>query len=178
MRTGDRRGPGGKHISAQMPRDHVSGYTIGHNVSAPTGSLRARPSNGWPARRSSTLRSPTGQRLVTPDEVPDPQISVSGCGLSGRRCKTPAPAGSLFGVDELIAYLSQIVTLKRREPHFHGNPTPGVGIAHKPPSGSSRAMSSRSDRPSWRPARSRDGREQGAGCERVAEASDSGHRGE
>ena len=31
-------GRGGKHISARNARDHVGGYTVGHDVSAPTGS--------------------------------------------------------------------------------------------------------------------------------------------
>jgi 2-keto-4-pentenoate hydratase/2-oxohepta-3-ene-1,7-dioic acid hydratase in catechol pathway len=38
----------------------------------------------------------------------------------------------IFGIDELIAYLSQIVTLEPGDLIFTGTP-PGVGMARKPP---------------------------------------------
>jgi 2-keto-4-pentenoate hydratase/2-oxohepta-3-ene-1,7-dioic acid hydratase in catechol pathway len=38
----------------------------------------------------------------------------------------------IFGVDELIAYLSQIMTLEPGDLIFTGTP-PGVGMARKPP---------------------------------------------
>ena len=38
----------------------------------------------------------------------------------------------IFGVDELIAYLSRIVTLEPGDLIFTGTP-PGVGMARKPP---------------------------------------------
>ncbi len=58
-----------------------------------TGSSTSRPSNGWPARRS-TRSLPRGQSWSPPMKCPTQRIWAFGCGSTVRRCKTPAPASS------------------------------------------------------------------------------------
>ena len=87
--------------------------------------------------------APTGPELVTPDEVPDPHNLGIRLRLNGQTMQDSCTSQLIFGVDELIAYLSRIVTLEPGDLIFTGTP-PGVGIAPSPQSGSGRAMSSRS----------------------------------
>ena len=124
-------GRGGKHISAQNARDHVGGYTIGHDVSARDWQLH-KPAKQWMAGKTFDTFAPTGPELVTPDEVPDPHNLGIRLRLNGQTMQDSSTSQLIFGVDELIAYLSRIVTLEPGDLIFTGTP-PGVGMARKPP---------------------------------------------
>ncbi|MGZ3486459.1 MAG: fumarylacetoacetate hydrolase family protein, partial [Isosphaeraceae bacterium] len=73
-----------------------------------------------------------GPELVTPDEVPDPHNLGIRLRLNGQTMQDSSTSQLIFGVDELIAYLSRIVTLEPGDLIFTGTP-PGVGMARKPP---------------------------------------------
>jgi 2-keto-4-pentenoate hydratase/2-oxohepta-3-ene-1,7-dioic acid hydratase in catechol pathway len=70
--------------------------------------------------------------LVTSDEVPDPHKLGIRLRLNGQTMQDSSTSQLIFGVDELIAYLSQIFTLEPGDLIFTGTP-PGVGMARKPP---------------------------------------------
>ena len=115
-------GRSGQHIPRKRALEHVGGYAVGHDVSARTGSSTSPPSSGWPARRST--RSPrSGPVLVTPDEVPDPQKLGIRLRLNGQTMQDSNTSQLIFGVDELIAYLSQIVHPGTGRPDLHRNPS-------------------------------------------------------
>ncbi len=124
-------GQGGKHISREKARAHIGGYTIGHDVSARDWQLK-KPAKQWMAGKTFDTFAPTGPELVTPDEVPDPHNLGIRLRLNGRTMQDSSTSQLIFGVDELIAYLSQIVTLEPGDLIFTGTP-PGVGMARKPP---------------------------------------------
>ncbi len=124
-------GRGGKHISSQNARDHVGGYTVGHDVSARDWQLK-KPAKQWMAGKTFDTFAPTGPELVTPDEVPDPHNLGIRLRLNGQTMQDSCTSQLIFGVDELIAYLSRIVTLEPGDLIFTGTP-PGVGMARKPP---------------------------------------------
>ncbi len=124
-------GRGGKHIRAQQARDHVGGYTVGHDVSARDWQLH-KPAKQWMAGKTFDTFAPTGPELVTPDEVPDPHNLGIRLRLNGQTMQDSSTSRLIFGVDELIAYLSKIVTLEPGDLIFTGTP-PGVGMARKPP---------------------------------------------
>ena len=96
-----------------------------------TGSSTSPPSSGWPVRRSTRLR-PTGPELVTPDEVSNPHDLGIRLRLNGQTMQDSNTKQLIFGIDELIAYLSQVMTLEAGDLIFTGTP-PGVGMARKPP---------------------------------------------
>ncbi len=124
-------GRGGKHIAREQAREHVGGYTIGHDVSARDWQLN-KPAKQWMAGKTFDTFAPTGPELVTPDEVPDPHNLGIRLRLNGQTMQDSSTRQLIFGVDELIAYLSQIVTLEPGDLIFTGTP-PGVGMARKPP---------------------------------------------
>ena len=96
-----------------------------------TGSSTSPASSGWPARPSTPSRR-SGPQLVTPDEVPDPHNLGIRLRLNGQTMQDSNTSQLIFGVDELIAYLSQVFTLEPGDLIFTGTP-PGVGMARKPP---------------------------------------------
>ena len=76
--------------------------------------------------------APVGPELVTPDEVADPHNLGIRLRLNGQTMQDSNTNQLIFGVDELIAYLSQVFTLEPGDLIFTGTP-PGVGMARKPP---------------------------------------------
>ena len=75
--------------------------------------------------------APTGPHLVTADEV-DPSNLKIGLRLNGETMQDSSTRELIFGVDELITHISQLVTLQPGDLIFTGTP-PGVGAARKPP---------------------------------------------
>ncbi len=121
-----------------------------------------KPGKQWMAGKTFDTFAPTGPELVTPDEVPDPHNLGVRLRLDGQTMQDSSTKQLIFGVDELIAYLSQIMTLEPGDLIFTGTP-PGVGMARKPPR---LAQSGRRGRGRDRPSRclamkQRDRREHG-----------------
>jgi 2-keto-4-pentenoate hydratase/2-oxohepta-3-ene-1,7-dioic acid hydratase in catechol pathway len=124
-------GRGGRHLSREQAWQHVGGYTAGHDVSARDWQLN-KPAKQWMAGKTFDTFAPTGPELVTPDEVPNPHNLGIRLRLNGQTMQDSNTKQLIFGVDELIAYLSQIMTLEPGDLIFTGTP-PGVGMARKPP---------------------------------------------
>jgi 2-keto-4-pentenoate hydratase/2-oxohepta-3-ene-1,7-dioic acid hydratase in catechol pathway len=124
-------GRGGRHIPKSRAMAHVGGYTVGHDVSARDWQLN-KPAKQWMAGKTFDTFAPTGPELVTPDEIPDPHNLGIRLRLNGQTMQDSNTKQLIFGIDELIAYLSQIVTLEPGDLIFTGTP-PGVGMARKPP---------------------------------------------
>ena len=124
-------GRGGRHIPRERAFEHVGGYTVGHDVSARDWQLN-KPGKQWMAGKTFDTFAPVGPMLVTPEEVPDPHNLGIRLRLNGQAMQDSNTKQLIFGVDELIAYLSRIVTLEPGDMIFTGTP-PGVGMARKPP---------------------------------------------
>jgi 2-keto-4-pentenoate hydratase/2-oxohepta-3-ene-1,7-dioic acid hydratase in catechol pathway len=73
-----------------------------------------------------------GPELVTADEIPDPHQLPVRLRLNGTVMQQSNTREFIFTVQELLAYLSQVVTLEPGDLIFTGTP-PGVGAARKPP---------------------------------------------
>jgi 2-keto-4-pentenoate hydratase/2-oxohepta-3-ene-1,7-dioic acid hydratase in catechol pathway len=124
-------GQGGRHIAREKAFEHVGGYTVGHDVSARDWQL-GKPAKQWMAGKTFDTFAPTGPELVSPDEVPNPHNLGIRLRLNGQTMQDSSTAQLIFGIDVLIAYLSQIMTLEPGDLIFTGTP-PGVGMARKPP---------------------------------------------
>ena len=124
-------GRGGRHIPRERAFEHVGGYAVGHDVSARDWQLN-KPGKQWMAGKTFDTFAPVGPELVTPDEVPDPHKLGIRLRLNGQTMQDSSTSQLIFGVDELIAYMSQVFTLEPGDLIFTGTP-PGVGMARKPP---------------------------------------------
>ena len=124
-------GKGGRYIPESQAREHIAAYCCGNDVSARDWQLR-KPGGQWLLGKSFASFAPFGPALVTADEVPDPGHLAIELRLNGQVMQHSSTAQLIFGVDQLVAYVSQVCTLVPGDLIFTGTP-PGVGFARKPP---------------------------------------------
>lgn len=118
-----------RNVAAADALDHVLGYTCCNDVSA----RDAQFSDGqWLRSKSFDTFCPLGPWLVTPDEISDPQNLAIACRVNGQTLQDSNTAEMIFGVAEIIAYLSRYFTLLPGDVITTGTPA-GVGFARKPP---------------------------------------------
>jgi 2-keto-4-pentenoate hydratase/2-oxohepta-3-ene-1,7-dioic acid hydratase in catechol pathway len=70
--------------------------------------------------------------MVTRDELDDPDDLALGCSIDGETVQDARTSDLVFGVPQLIAELSAVVSLLPGDIIFTGTPA-GVGIARRPP---------------------------------------------
>jgi 2-keto-4-pentenoate hydratase/2-oxohepta-3-ene-1,7-dioic acid hydratase in catechol pathway len=124
-------GRGGRRIPKSRAMEHVGGYAVGNDVSARDWQLN-KPGKQWMAGKTFDTFAPLGPSVVTPDEVPDPHALGIRLRLNGQTMQDSNTSQLIFRIDELIAYLSTVVTLEPGDLIFTGTP-PGVGMARNPP---------------------------------------------
>jgi len=120
-----------RRVSRQNAMGHVAGYMNGNDVSARDWQLQ-KPGKQWLLGKTPDTFAPIGPWLVTSDEVADSKDLTVRFRLNGQTMQNSSTRELIFGVDELIAYISQLVTLEPGDLIFTGTP-PGVGMARKPP---------------------------------------------
>jgi 2-keto-4-pentenoate hydratase/2-oxohepta-3-ene-1,7-dioic acid hydratase in catechol pathway len=116
-------------VTADDALAYVAGYTCANDVSARDLQFR---SSQWMLGKAIDTFLPTGPWLVTAEEIPDPQALAIRCRLNGRTMQESTTSQMVFGVAELIAYLSRTMTLEPGDIIATGTP-PGVGFARTPP---------------------------------------------
>jgi 2-keto-4-pentenoate hydratase/2-oxohepta-3-ene-1,7-dioic acid hydratase in catechol pathway len=124
-------GKQGRHIPKEQARSYLAGCMVGHDVSARDWQLE-KDGKQWLAGKTFDTFAPTGPWLVTADEVGDPHELGIRLRLNGQTMQDSNTRQMIFRSDELIAYISQVVTLQVGDIIFTGTP-PGVGVARKPP---------------------------------------------
>jgi 2-keto-4-pentenoate hydratase/2-oxohepta-3-ene-1,7-dioic acid hydratase in catechol pathway len=123
-------GRAGKNIPRERAFDHVLGYTCANDVSARDHQLRLGGGQ-WCRGKFFDTFAPLGPRLVTPDEIPDPNALAISTTLNGERVQDSNTSDMIFDVPALIAYLSGSTTLVPGTVILTGTPQ-GVGMARKP----------------------------------------------
>jgi 2-keto-4-pentenoate hydratase/2-oxohepta-3-ene-1,7-dioic acid hydratase in catechol pathway len=86
----------------------------------------------WVRAKSQDSFGPIGPCLVTRDELADPQALGIRCSVNGRMLQNSNTREMIFGVRDLIAFISRGITLYPGDLISTGTP-PGVGFAQKPP---------------------------------------------
>lgn len=124
-------GKTGKRIPQAKAWEHVAGYCIGNDVSARDWQ-KGKPGGQWLLGKTPDTFAPIGPYLVTADEVGDPHALSVTLKLNGIVMQAGNTADLIFGVDVLVAYVSQITTLRPGDLIFTGTPA-GVGMARTPP---------------------------------------------
>jgi 2,4-diketo-3-deoxy-L-fuconate hydrolase len=118
-----------RDVSAENALDAVAGYICVNDVSA----RDLQFADGqWTRGKSPDTFCPVGPRLVPRDDVPDPQALAIRAILNGQTMQESTTANMVFGVAELIAYITRTITLEPGDLIATGTPA-GVGAFRKPP---------------------------------------------
>lgn len=121
----------GRNIPEAEALNFVAGYMNGNDVSARDWQI-GKPGGQWLMGKTPDTFAPTGPWLVTADEVSDPNRLAIALRLNGETMQDSSTEKFIFKVEQIIAYLSQLITLEPGDVIFTGTP-PGVGMARKPP---------------------------------------------
>jgi 2,4-didehydro-3-deoxy-L-rhamnonate hydrolase len=108
---------------------HVAGYLCLNDVSARDLQVRT---GQWMHGKAIDTFLPAGPWLTTADEVPDPQALRIRSLVNGEVMQDSTTADMIWGVAELVAFLSEVMTLEPGDLIATGTP-PGVGSARTPP---------------------------------------------
>lgn len=108
---------------------HVAGYCVFNDVSERAWQLER--GGQWMKGKSHDGFGPCGPWLVTRDEVPDPQALALGLSVNGRSFQRSNTAHMIFGVANVVAYVSRMMTLMPGDIIATGTPA-GVGLGQKP----------------------------------------------
>ena len=109
--------------------DYVAGYCVVNDVSERAWQMQ---SSQWDKGKGCDTFGPVGPWLVTRDEVMDVQALDMYLEVNGKRMQTGSTATMIFGVAQLVSYLSRYMTLAPGDIIATGTP-PGVGMGRTPP---------------------------------------------
>ena len=116
-------------VSAENALDAVAGYVCVNDVSA----RDLQFADGqWTRGKSPDTFCPVGPTLVPRDEIPDPQALAIRAILNGEAVQDSNTANMVFGVAEIIEYVTRTITLEPGDLIATGTPA-GVGAFRKPP---------------------------------------------
>ncbi len=119
-----------KYVTKADALTHVAGYSIMNDVSERH--FQLEKGGQWVKGKSADSFAPLGPWLVTTDEISDPQKLPLWLEVDGHRYQNGNTNKMIFGVAEIISYLSHHMTLHAGDVVITGTP-PGVGMGHKPP---------------------------------------------
>jgi 2-keto-4-pentenoate hydratase/2-oxohepta-3-ene-1,7-dioic acid hydratase in catechol pathway len=113
-----------KGVSVENALEAVAGYTCLNDVSA---RVLQFADGQWTRAKSLDTFCPIGPRVVPREEVGDPQSLRIQCRLNGETVQDGSTADMIFGVAELVAYVSETITLEPGDVIATGTP-PGVAF--------------------------------------------------
>jgi 2,4-didehydro-3-deoxy-L-rhamnonate hydrolase len=123
-------GKAARYVTQKDALDHVAGYVLVNDLSERE--YQMERGTQWDKGKGCDTFGPIGPWLVTRDEVPNPQRLDLWLDLNGQRRQTGNTRTMVFGVAQLISYLSRFMTLLPGDVVTTGTP-PGVGLGCKPP---------------------------------------------
>jgi 2-keto-4-pentenoate hydratase/2-oxohepta-3-ene-1,7-dioic acid hydratase in catechol pathway len=97
-------GKTGKNIPAERALDYVFGYTCLLDIT-----VRGKEDRGL--RKSFDTFTPLGPHVTTKDEVPNPNDLQITCRVNGEVRQDDSTSAMIMAVPELIAWMSQVMTL-------------------------------------------------------------------
>src|SRR5260221_5733589 len=115
-------------VSTDDALDFVRGYVVANDVSG----RDLQFSDGqWVRGKSLDTFLPVGD-LIPASEVPDPQSLPIRAILNGETMQDSNTSNQIFGVAEVVSFISQAITLEPGDLIITGTPA-GVGAFRKPP---------------------------------------------
>jgi len=118
-----------RQVAADRAYDYVLGYTAFNDVSARDFQFG---DGQWQRGKSCDTFAPMGPTIVTTDEIPDPQALGISFALNGTVMQQSNTSQLIFGVPQLVEFISATITLEPGDVIATGTPA-GVGFARKPP---------------------------------------------
>jgi len=119
-----------RYVAKSEARRHVAGYCIVNDVSERE--FQIERGGQWTKGKSADTFCPIGPWLVTADEVADPGELALWTEVNGERRQSSNTADLIFGIDEIVSYVSHFMTLLPGDVIPTGTPS-GVGMGFKPP---------------------------------------------
>jgi 5-carboxymethyl-2-hydroxymuconate isomerase len=117
-----------RDVSLENALEAVAGYICVNDVSA----RDLQFADGqWTRGKSPDTFCPVGPNLVPRDEIQDPQSLAIRAILNGETMQESTTANMVFGVAELIAYITRTITLEPGDLIATGTPA-GVGAFRNP----------------------------------------------
>ena len=119
-----------KYISENQSQNHIAGYCVVNDLSERE--FQFDHMGQWVKGKSCDTFGPIGPYLVTKDEIPNPQNLRMWLDLNDKRMQQGSTTTMVYGVNFLISYISQFMSLQPGDIISTGTP-PGVGFGQKPP---------------------------------------------
>ncbi len=118
-----------KDVSAMEAQGYVFGYTVLNDVSARDFQFRG---SQWTPGKSFDTFAPTGPCITTQDELGDAVDLGVRTWVNGELRQDGNTSDMVFGVSEIVCFLSRIMTLEPGDIIATGTPS-GVAMAMRPP---------------------------------------------
>jgi len=110
--------------------DHVAGYVLHNDYSERAFQLER--SGQWVKGKSCDTFAPIGPFIATADEIPNPQALNLWLKVNGEELQNSNTSDMAYGIQHLVHYLSQFMTLLPGDIISTGTPS-GVGLGFDPP---------------------------------------------
>jgi 2-keto-4-pentenoate hydratase/2-oxohepta-3-ene-1,7-dioic acid hydratase in catechol pathway len=115
-----------RYVAEADALSHVAGYCVVNDVSERAYQLER--GGTWDKGKGCDTFGPVGPWLVTADEVPDPQALSLWLDVGSERMQDGTTADMVFGVAQLVSYVSRFMTLEPGDLIATGTPA-GVGMS-------------------------------------------------
>src|SRR5271154_6237930 len=118
------------YVALAEARRHVAGYCVVNDVSERE--FQIERGGQWTKGKSADTFCPMGPWLVTADEVPDAGKLQLWTEVNGERRQNSNTSDLIFGINHIVSYVSQFMTLLPGDVIPTGTPS-GVAMGFKPP---------------------------------------------
>ena len=118
------------YVAEEEAMGYVAGYMLHNDYSERA--FQLEQGGQWVKGKSCDTFAPLGPFLATKDEIPDPHNLDLWLSLNGEHVQESNTSNLIFGVPQLVSYLSRFMTLLPGDIISTGTPS-GVGLGFKPP---------------------------------------------
>ncbi len=109
-----------KNLSPDSAMEHILGFTCFNDISQRN--LQKGDKSGWYRGKSLDTFGPIGPRIVTPEDIGDPQNLDIECRLNGRVVQHSNTRHMIFKIPDIIAFISKNFTLEAGDIIITGTP--------------------------------------------------------
>lgn len=117
-----------RHVSLENAHEVIAGYTLVNDVTVRDWQFRTPT---WVIGKSFDTHGPMGPWIVTKDEIADPHNLILKTWVDDELRQSSNSKHMIFNIYQMIAYLSQAMTLEPGDVIATGTPS-GVGVKMKP----------------------------------------------